>query len=190
VARLRDVQMTLDDPGPALPGADGMRASRSGWRESLTTGAAALAMACLAAVAVALAFRLAWRPKLAFYTYNVPIAVPFAAFFLERLSPAQRTRGRLLAVDAVVVALALARVFAPPLPFASGHVLFCAYAAATAWAWPLRLTATLALVHILYVKLAVWGDLKTPLIALALAAVAATVRRRLSVARARDGAVE
>jgi hypothetical protein len=143
---------------------------------TLGPGAATTLLLSMAfAASVALAFRAAWHPGPSFYLYNVPIAVPFAAFFLDRWGHRSRPG---LTVDAVVLVLALLRVAAPPLPFASGHVLFTAYATATAHRWPLRATAALALAHIIYMKLFVTGGFASMAAGLAAAAVAALLRRR------------
>src|SRR4051812_38527569 len=54
--------------------------------------------------------------------YNAPIAAPFFAFFLDRMAP-RRAALRTGLVDLAMIALALLRVFAPPLPYASGHTI-------------------------------------------------------------------
>jgi hypothetical protein len=145
------------------------------WRVSLLICAAFTA-------ALGVWFWFAWHPPPSFYVYNLPLAPPFAAFLLERLAV---RRWRSLLVDGVVVALALARVFAPPFPFVSGHVLFTGFAALTARTWLLRATAFTALGASLAYKLFRWGDWKTPLGALVVAVVAAAVARRLSRSRPR-----
>jgi hypothetical protein len=129
------------------------------------------------AAAVALVFRVLWHPKPAFYAYNIPIAVPFAAFFLDRAG--QRSRSGMM-VDGAVLVLALLRVAAPPLPFASGHTLFAGYAALTGRGWVLRATAALVLLSVVYTKLFVTGGFWSMATGLALAAVLALVRRRLT----------
>jgi hypothetical protein len=139
--------------------------------------ALALILSLVCAGGVALAFRAAWHPAPSFYEYNIPIAVPLAAFILERL---QQTRSRGLVVDGAVLVLALLRVFAPPLPFASGHALFSAYAAATAQGWVLRVTAALVVLHVIYVKLFVTGGWTSMVSGLVLAVAAAWLRHRIS----------
>jgi hypothetical protein len=133
-----------------------------------------LLLSLLFAAAVALAFRAAWHPRADFYIYNIPIAVPFAAFFLDRWAQPAR-RG--LLVDAAVLTLALLRVVAPPLPFASGHVLFAAYATATAVGWVLRATAAIVLAHIIYMKLFVTGGWQSMVFGLLIAAAGTWLRR-------------
>jgi hypothetical protein len=141
-------------------------------------GQAAILLLSLAfAAAVALGFRAAWHPPASFYAYNVPIAAPFAAFFLDRWSHRARSG---LAVDAAVLVLALLRVLAPPLPFASGHTLFAGYAAATAHGWALRVTAAIALAHVLYTKLFVTGGFASLAAGLAIAGTATWLRRHLT----------
>jgi len=128
--------------------------------------------------AVATFFRWQWHSPASSLAYNVPIAVPFALFFLERL---RRPRlARELLVDVVVVLLALLRVFAPPLPFVSGHALFTAYCALSARRWPLRVTAFAVLVHVVYIKLFVAGGGVSMLGGIALGLAAAALRRKLA----------
>jgi hypothetical protein len=137
----------------------------------------AVASALFAAL-VALAFRFAWDPPAMFYLYNVPIALPFAAFWLERGTTYRSQRRFALCLDIVVVALALARVFVPPFPFVSGHALFATYALLTASTHSLRWTAAFALAATLVLKLAVWGDWRTAAAGMAVAALFASARRR------------
>jgi hypothetical protein len=114
-----------------------------------------------------------------FLIYNVPIAVPFAAFFLERYRDrAIRPRAG-FAIDALVLVLALARVFIPPFPYASGHTLFTAYAAATADRWPLRASAALVLIEVAVIKLFFTGGWVSFVAGLVLAAILGLVHRRI-----------
>jgi hypothetical protein len=123
---------------------------------------------------VALGFRMvgAWRAS--FLAYNLPIALPFAAFFVDRW----QGWPRLQALDVLVIVLALARVVSP-FPYASGHVLFMTYAALTARGWALRWLAIVTLLGALAYKLLVWHDTVSPLLGLALATLAALAERRL-----------
>lgn len=133
--------------------------------------------ASLAAAALfALARALLSPPTAYFFYYTLPIAVPFAAFVLERAL--QRAPLRARALDAAVIALALTRAFYL-LPFVSGHVLFAAYALATGRSWPVRWTAGLVLVEVLVIKLLVWSDFSTPAGALVIALAAAVAHRRV-----------
>jgi hypothetical protein len=118
----------------------------------------------------------AWHPPAFDYLFNLPLAPPFLAFFLDRWR--QRPRPALVVVDAAVLALALCRVFVPPFPFVSGHVLFASYAALTAAGPVLRGTSAVALVLAIITKLVAWGDWPTPLGAMALAAALVRLRRR------------
>jgi hypothetical protein len=137
-----------------------------------------VALGCTAGVAVG--FWRFWHPRALFYAYNVPIAAPFAAFLLERgLARPRRSRAA-LALDAVVVLLALLRVFAPPLPYASGHTLFTAYAAATARRWPLRALAGAVLLQVMAMKLFVAPGVVSMIAGLVLAAIASVAATRLA----------
>jgi hypothetical protein len=89
--------------------------------------------------------------------YVLPIGVPFVVFVLDRLEHWPRWRIGHKGLDAVVVALSVARAFTPVLP-ASGHALFLAYAVGTGSCWAVRLTALAVLAEVAYLKLWVWGD--------------------------------
>jgi hypothetical protein len=130
------------------------------------------------AAAVFSFFKWQWHSPPISLAYNVPIAAPFAIFFLERLRR-PRPRPRELLVDLAVLALALLRVFAPPLPFVSGHALFSAYAGLSARRWPLRVTAFAVFLHVVYMKLFVTGGWLSMAGGFIMAVVAAAARRRL-----------
>jgi hypothetical protein len=151
-------------------------------RSAGTTESRADALTLLAglafAAAVAIFFVWQWHSPASSLAYNVPIAVPFAIFFLERLRRPRPGPAELL-IDLIVVALALLRVFAPPLPFVSGHSLFSAHCALSARRWPLRGTAFAVLVHVVYIKLFVTGGGLSLFGGIAVALIAAALRQRL-----------
>jgi hypothetical protein len=132
----------------------------------------------LFAVAVAAFFRTVWHAPPTSLAYNVPIAAPFAVFFVDRLHPRPVSRRGLL-VDLGVMGLALLRVFAPPLPWASGHTLFTTYGALSARRWPLRVLASAVLLEVIYMKVFVTGGWLTMTTGLAAGSAAAFVYRRL-----------
>jgi hypothetical protein len=156
-------------------------------RDRLATAPVAFATAFAFALGLGWFFLRVWHATPLFFAYNVPIALPFAAFFLDRLMP-RPVPARLAAIDAVAVGLALLRVVAPPLPFASGHTLFTAYAALTARRWPLRVLASAVLLEVLVIKLWIWRAPGSPALALALAAMLAGIARRSVVSRDRSRA--
>jgi hypothetical protein len=169
----------LDRPAP--PGSTGPLSSRAAHvRALLASAPGTLVVSLLATAALTIWFRWAWNPRFDFYFYNVPIAVPFVAFFLDRLAPSREPRWAPLAVDAAVLALALARVFIPPFPFVSGHTLFTAYAAGTARRWPLRLTATAVLLQVIYAKTILGGGWQSMIGGLFVAAAFVVGRRRVA----------
>src|SRR5688572_1947353 len=131
----------------------GERRAHLGDAIDVVTLVGGLAFAC----AVAAFFIWRWHSPPSSLAYNVPIAVPFAILFLERLRGPGPHPVRGLLVDLAVLVLALLRVFAPPLPLVSGHALFSGYCALSARRWPLRMTASAVLVHVVYVKLFVSG---------------------------------
>jgi hypothetical protein len=148
----------------------------------LASPPATLVISALFAGSVALYFARVWHAGPLSLWYNVPIAAPFAAFFLDRLLPRPSGRRASAVVDVAVLALALLRVFAPPLPWASGHALFLSYAALTARRWPARIIAGAVLLQVSYMKLFVTGGVVSLIAGLVLGAVAWLAHRRLLAA--------
>jgi len=143
-----------------------------------TIDAATLAASLLFAALVAMFFVGAWHFRPISLAYNVPIAAPFAAMFGDRL--VTRPIGkRGVMLDLGVVGLALLRVFAPPLPWASGHTLLTAYATLTARRWPLRALAGLVLLEVAYMKLFVTGGWASMVSGLLVGGGAAALHHRL-----------
>lgn len=107
-----------------------------------------------------------------FALYNLPIAIPFALFLLERWTFHRTSRSaRRIALDLAVLALALTRAFYPG-PFVSGHLLFLTHAALTGQTPSTRVSATLVLLEVLFMKLVLFHDPVTPAGALTLALLA------------------
>jgi hypothetical protein len=136
-------------------------------------------VAVLFAGVVAGALRIAWNPSAKSYLEYVPIGAVFAAFLCDRGVLCWSEGARCAAWDALIVALALMRVFIPPLLFVSGHTLFASYAALTARRWPLRALAVLVLAEVMYVKVFASGGWRSMLGGLAVAGVAGAARRRV-----------
>jgi hypothetical protein len=116
-----------------------------------------------------------------YLTYFVPIGVPFVGFLFERARSYARQSSLpvpLLALDAAVVVLALARAVYH-LPFISGHALFLGYALLTVRSWWVRVPAALVLIEVIYFKIFLWDD-PTLYGGLLVAALAALVWSRLS----------
>ena len=166
----------FDRPAPSA--SKGRLSSRAApVRAKLASAPGTLVVSLLATAILTVWFRRTWNPPFDFYFYNVPIAVPFVAFFLDRLVPSREPRWTPLAIDAAVLALALARVFIPPFPFVSGHTLFTAYATGTARRWPLRLTALAVLLQVIYAKTILGGGWQSMVGALFVAAAFVIFRR-------------
>jgi ABC-type Co2+ transport system permease subunit len=111
------------------------------------------------------------------FYYMTPIAVPFVAFTIERLENLLALKLWPLLLDALVVALALSRVFYP-VPFISGHVLFLTYALLTVRQRVSRIFAALVLLQTLVLKVFFWHDLRTPLGGIVLGVLGALAYRR------------
>ena len=142
--------------------------------DSFTTFAAA----SLFAAGVALALRVAWDPPARTYLEYVPIGAVFALLVWDRLFPISSGDMRAALCDAVVVGLALMRVFIPPLPLVSGHTLLATYAVLSARRWPLRTIALVVLAEVVYTKVFASGGWKSMLGGLVLAGLVAALRRR------------
>jgi hypothetical protein len=141
----------------------------------LAAAPATLLASALFTAGVAIFFRTVWHSPDSL-VYNVPVAAPFAAFLFDRLLPRPSRRWAPALFDLGVLGLALLRVFAPPMPFVSGHTLFTAYAALTARRWPLRMLAAGVLLHVTYVKLFVTGGWISLVAGLGVAGLAALLR--------------
>jgi hypothetical protein len=152
--------------------------TRQSLRVRLTSPLVTFAVTSLFAGVLAMSLRIAWNPAAKNYLEYVPIGAVFAAFLWDRLLPRWPGGARRTAWDAAVVALALMRVFIPPLPFVSGHTLFATYAALTARRWPLRALALLVLAEVMYAKIFASGGWRSMLGGLAVAGVAAAARPR------------
>jgi hypothetical protein len=109
--------------------------------------------------------------------YMTPIAVPFVAFTLERMENLWTLKWCPFLLDALVVALALSRVFYP-VPFISGHVLFLTYALLAVRQRVSRVFAALVLLQTLVLKVFFWHDLHTPLGGIILGLLGALAYRR------------
>ena len=122
-------------------------------RTRLATPYATFAVASLVATFVAMALRLAWDPPIRTYIEYVPIGAVFAVLVWDRLFPTWSDGLRAVSCDALVVSLALMRVFIPPAPFVSGHTLLATYAALTARRLAPRIIALVVLAETVYTKL-------------------------------------
>lgn len=156
----------------------GATTSDERWRCQLTQAIFSVAFAAL----FALLAWLLWRPGWLFYYYNVPIAVPFAAFVLERVVELRRCRIGAKAIaavglDVLVISVAMVRAFYP-IPFISGHVLFTAYAVFTGRHTFGRTVAGVVLVQVLFTKIVLWGDNVTMWGALLLSLLCAIGRKQ------------
>jgi hypothetical protein len=135
-----------------------------------------LVVAFLFAGLAATFVRIAWNPPISSYLDYAPIVAVFAAFLWDRLLPRWSGNARPAICDAAVVALALMRVFIPPLPFVSGHTLLATYAALTARRWPLRAIALVVLAQVVYMKVFASGGWRSMVGGLAVAGIAAAIR--------------
>lgn len=113
------------------------------------------------------------------YVYVVPIVVPFIAFLFDRAAGIRELGPSAYLVDALVMGMAMMRVVST-LPFISGHALFLTYAIIRPGSLVTRITATLVMLEVVYLKFFVWNDWITPLTGILLGSVAALIVHRLS----------
>jgi hypothetical protein len=92
-----------------------------------------------------------------FLTYDVPIALPFVLFLLDRLTIVNRITLIGKSLEFAVLTVALIRSVIP-LPLVSGHALFLSYALATSSSWITRIAATIVLLEVAYFKVFAWND--------------------------------
>lgn len=100
--------------------------------------------------------------RLFYLYYNVPMAIPFVAFLLDRAERWRELRQGLWLIDLPLVALSLSRAFVA-IPLISGHVLFLTYVIVSSRSWVARLTALIVLLEVTALKVLAWYDTITPL---------------------------
>ena len=106
------------------------------------------------------------------FFYVAPIVVPFVAFLFDRAERFRKLKVFHIAVDAVVVGLAIGRVVGN-VPLISGHTLFLTYAILSSRSIVVRVTALLVMVQTVYLKYFVWHDFVTSTSGILLGTVAA-----------------
>jgi len=116
------------------------------------------------------------------YLYVVPIIVPFVCFLLDRAERIQQMRIGVLVVDCLVVGTSMMRVIGN-VPFVSGHTLFLTYAILSPVSWVTRVTASLVMVEVIYLKYFVWHDPITSSGGIVLGTVAALIAHQLGPKR-------
>lgn len=111
------------------------------------------------------------------YVYVVPIVVPFVSFLLDRAEQFHHLRIAGPVVDALVVGTSMMRVIGD-VPFVSGHTLFLTYAILSPASRVMRITASLVMLEVIYLKYFVWHDPITSSTGIVLGTIAALVARR------------
>jgi hypothetical protein len=106
------------------------------------------------------------------FFYVAPIVVPFVAFLFDRAERFRKLNVFHVAVDAVVVGLAIGRVVGN-VPLISGHTLFLTYAILSSRSVIVKVTALLLMVQTVYLKYFVWHDFVTSTSGILLGTVAA-----------------
>ena len=139
---------------------------------------AALAAAVLLPLAFAAVALVAddWRARRFLLAYVAPFFVALPLWVRCRLAGAWP--GRVMAVDAVVVALAGLRFLGGFLPF-SGHALFFTYSLVTERTGWYRALALLLLAETAYFKLVVWSDPRSFAAGILLGLAFAALHRRI-----------
>jgi hypothetical protein len=121
------------------------------------------------------------------FLYVVPIIIPFVSFLLDRAERLQQWKIVGLVVDFLVVGTAMMRVVSN-LPYVSGHTLFLTYAILSPASRVTRITASLVLLEVIYLKYFVWHDPVTSSIGILLGIIAALIAHRFGK-RKQQGAI-
>jgi hypothetical protein len=108
--------------------------------------------------------------------YLVPITVPFVAFLFDRAESPSRLTIVALAIDVLVIGIALARS-AGHVPFVSGHALFVTYALLSTRSRVARVSAAIVMIQVLFLKLFLWHDVVSLAGGIVLGSVTAGVSR-------------
>jgi hypothetical protein len=111
------------------------------------------------------------------YLYVVPIVVPFLSFLLDRSERFKRASVAGLAIDFLVVGTSMMRVIGH-VPYVSGHTLFLSYAIVGPASGVTRITASLVMLEVIYLKYFVWHDPITSSTGIVLGTIAAMMARR------------
>lgn len=112
------------------------------------------------------------------YLYVVPIIVPFLSFLLDRSEKIRRRSVASLIIDFLVVGTSMMRVIGN-VPYISGHTLFLTYAILGPASRVTRITASLVMLEVIYLKYFVWHDPVTSSTGIVLGIIAAVATRRL-----------
>jgi hypothetical protein len=112
------------------------------------------------------------------YLYVVPIVVPFFSFLLDRVERIKRASIAGLAIDFLAVGTSMMRVIGN-VPYVSGHTLFLSYAILGPASRVTRITASLVMLEVIYLKYFVWHDPVTSSAGIMLGTIAALITRWL-----------
>ena len=110
------------------------------------------------------------------YLYVVPIIVPFLSFLLDRSEKIKRRSFAGLIIDFLVVGTSMMRVIGE-VPYISGHTLFLTYAILGPASRVTRITASLVMLEVIYLKYSVWHDPVTSTTGIVLGIIAAVATR-------------
>jgi hypothetical protein len=119
------------------------------------------------------------------YVYVVPIIVPFVSFLLDRAEQFHRFKISGVAVDFVVVGTAIMRVVGN-VPMVSGHTLFLTYAMLGPASKVTRITASLVMLEVVYLKYFVWHDAISSSTGIVLGTIAALISHRFGRKREQE----
>lgn len=111
--------------------------------------------------------------------YSAPIGIPFVCFVFDRAERYKTTPTALWVVDVAVLLPALTRALVP-IPLISGHALFLSFALLTSRSKVARLTASLIMLQVAFMKIFLWHDV-TIVGGVLLGGFAALIYRRLGL---------
>ena len=113
------------------------------------------------------------------YLYVVPIIVPFLSFLVDRCERIKRASVAGLVIDFLVVGASMMRIVGR-VPYISGHTLFLTYAILGPASRVTRITASLVMLEVIYLKYFVWHDPVSSSTGIVLGAIAAVTARRFA----------
>lgn len=111
------------------------------------------------------------------FMYVLPIIIPCVSFIFDRARHFSAATLSELTIDGAVVVTSFLRMMSL-VPLVSGHALFLTYAIARPGSRLTKITATLVMLQVIYLKFLVWHDWVSPITGTILGLSAALIVRR------------
>jgi hypothetical protein len=113
------------------------------------------------------------------YYYVTPIIIPFVVFLFERLKNFRQALIIQKLIDAIVIVIAMWRVIGD-VPYISGHALFLTYAILKGYSLLGRISATIVMIEVIYLKIFIWNDWLSLIGGILLGTIAFLMAKRFS----------